>query len=568
MIFGLVFVFCLSMVSAFSFSDIFGKATGKAIGNSDSISEVLDDIVNSVDSFDDVSIVVGDDAYLDIMASHTIERILPVIEEEGEGYFKKSSEVSGYQDKNLILVGGPCANPISEQITDLQGYNCDDWKYQEGESLIKVFDNGNGTAILVAGTSFYDTAKISEMIARYKHSSKLKTFDEVVIGTPLEGLCGNEICEEGETDENCFDDCSDEGSVQLTSGLLVQDFDVYGDYVVFVAPDRTVVKDSETLTDGDIPVSEDRFVYLYNLQTRELKKIGEGNSPRIYGDAIVYNDDSIVVYNLLTNEEKSLGHKSSNFKLDIFGDKIVWVEAGSITQATVEGGKYIPATYLPDKLMIHYIGVGNVGITKKLIDIPIKGVVFGGIYDESLVYQAPKYCEPEYCIEQYFGEVVNDDGTHSYEYEEIEQGDADILMYDLAKNKNIRITSDKNDQKFPSIYRDLIVWTDTRDIGEYGNTIYSYNLTNGEEKILEFSKKIKLGIPGMSTGLVFNSGRYITWTDDRNNNEDVYVFDLENDIEKRITYSFQSQGNAKIFGNKLVWIDHRNGGQDLFMAEL
>ena len=68
---------------------------------------------------------------------------------EGELTFK--------EDKNLILVGGPCANSIVEYFKEFP--KCKDWPLREGEAMIKYGKNGQNTALLIAGTTKEDTER-------------------------------------------------------------------------------------------------------------------------------------------------------------------------------------------------------------------------------------------------------------------------------------------------------------------------------------------------------------------------------------------------------------------------
>ena len=63
---------------------------------------------------------------------------------------KLASEVDAPSSNNLILVGGPCANPLVEELTDLR---CDTWDLGENQALIKLFANGDNVAMVVAGTT-------------------------------------------------------------------------------------------------------------------------------------------------------------------------------------------------------------------------------------------------------------------------------------------------------------------------------------------------------------------------------------------------------------------------------
>ena len=77
---------------------------------------------------------------------------------------KLASEVGSASDYNLILVGGPCANSLVE---DLFAYTCDGWSFQEGEAVVKLVDNGDKVAMLVAGTTADDTRRAAKAVADY-----------------------------------------------------------------------------------------------------------------------------------------------------------------------------------------------------------------------------------------------------------------------------------------------------------------------------------------------------------------------------------------------------------------
>jgi len=70
---------------------------------------------------------------------------------------KLDTEIAGSESMyNLILVGGPCANKAVEAVTDL-GVTCVGWELKTGEGMIKLAENGDKVAILVAGTNALDT---------------------------------------------------------------------------------------------------------------------------------------------------------------------------------------------------------------------------------------------------------------------------------------------------------------------------------------------------------------------------------------------------------------------------
>mgnify|MGYP003970637939 FL=1 len=75
---------------------------------------------------------------------------------------KLASEVGTASDYNLILVGGPCANDLVE---DVIGLSCGGWAYETGEAVVKLVENGDKVAMLVAGTVADDTRRAAKAIA-------------------------------------------------------------------------------------------------------------------------------------------------------------------------------------------------------------------------------------------------------------------------------------------------------------------------------------------------------------------------------------------------------------------
>ncbi|MBU2589311.1 MAG: hypothetical protein KKB39_00950 [Nanoarchaeota archaeon] len=76
--------------------------------------------------------------------------------------YMKASEVSDPTMFNLIVVGGPCANSLAASVFDM---SCDGWSLAEGEAVVKLVDNGNKVAMLVAGTTALDTQRAGKAVA-------------------------------------------------------------------------------------------------------------------------------------------------------------------------------------------------------------------------------------------------------------------------------------------------------------------------------------------------------------------------------------------------------------------
>lgn len=94
---------------------------------------------------------------------------------------KLASEVTDATDYNLILVGGPCANTLVE---DLFALTCDGWAYESGEAVVKLVDNGDRVALLVAGTDADDTRRAAKALASYDEYT-FSGSEAMVSGTSL-----------------------------------------------------------------------------------------------------------------------------------------------------------------------------------------------------------------------------------------------------------------------------------------------------------------------------------------------------------------------------------------------
>jgi len=485
--------------------------------NESSVAEALNNIVSSTKSYTDVAIVYGDTAAeQDNLGALMISDIFKIFdEEEGRApYVKKASEITNLQNQNLILIGGPCANAISEQITDEQGYNCNDWKFKQGESVVKTFQNGQKIIILVAGTGMQDTWKISDSIRRYQKSDKLKTSEEVLFETPAGGKCGNDICETKENNHNCAEDCSDEGSIQLTSGLEVKRFDISGDYIVFEASSSY----------GSSP-----DVYAYNLKTNEPTKIGKGDYPKIDGNNIVFTGrqniagtewPNVMLYHIPSKKTTVLAdaeQKTYYVSPNIYGNNVIWEKYNE---------KYEDRDK-PYGLYYYHIDSKN---TELLTDIDRNKYLDLDIYQEYIAYE--------------------DEGN--------------IYLFNIKNKQTKKITSDEERQGLPVLYKDKVAWVDGRTAAEGNKGIYMYDISANKENRLPLTEFDQ----GIGYGAISFQDNKIIWTDYRNGNGDIYYYDLDKNTERRININYQIQSDGKLNRDYAVWIDTRNNGQDLYSLKL
>ncbi|MBI5872006.1 hypothetical protein HZB88_02885 [archaeon] len=108
---------------------------------------------------------------------------------------KKHTDIEdSYADYNLILVGGPCADPLVETVF---GLTCDGWAYSEGEALVKLAENGDKVALLISGTTGDDTTRAAVALANYEDYGFEDT-EALVKGTSLTDITVEKVTETAE----------------------------------------------------------------------------------------------------------------------------------------------------------------------------------------------------------------------------------------------------------------------------------------------------------------------------------------------------------------------------------
>jgi len=92
---------------------------------------------------------------------------------------KFDSEISSVSAQNLIVVGGPCVNTVAAELMGNPS-NCAEG-FTPGVARIKLFENGDSVAMLVAGYSADDTTLAGEVIAT--RASELSGMESTVEGS-------------------------------------------------------------------------------------------------------------------------------------------------------------------------------------------------------------------------------------------------------------------------------------------------------------------------------------------------------------------------------------------------
>jgi len=101
---------------------------------------------------------------------------------------------------------------------------------------------------------------------------------------------------------------------------------------------------------------------------------------------------------------------------------------------------------------------------------------------------------------------------------------------------------------YPAVSGDIIVWEDYRN--GFGD-VYLYDLSNRTETRITADANDQLR-PVVS-------GNIVVWHDNRNGNWDICTLDLSTGIERQLTTDPADQFYAAISGDIIVWEDNRNG---------
>ena len=79
------------------------------------------------------------------------------------GSAKLASEVADVTAQNAVVVGGPCANSAAAA---LMGNPSPCYAgFTDGEAMVKLYENGGNTALLVAGSTADDTRTAAKLVA-------------------------------------------------------------------------------------------------------------------------------------------------------------------------------------------------------------------------------------------------------------------------------------------------------------------------------------------------------------------------------------------------------------------
>ena len=157
----------------------------------------------------------------------------------------------------------------------------------------------------------------------------------------------------------------------------------------------------------------------------------------------------------------------------------------------------------------------------------------------------------------------------------------DVFMLDLATGAVSQITTDLHAQIEPRISGDTVVWLDSRNMEteEFPPRydVYSYDLKTGVEQRLTTTTSIIEDSLSISGGIVaWSDARYAVQRPGKrqgitDQNNEVFVYDLAKNVERRITENAGNDMQPCVDGRRVVWLrqpDPLRVNCDIFLYDL
>jgi len=129
----------------------------------------------------------------------------------------------------------------------------------------------------------------------------------------------------------------------------------------------------------------------------------------------------------------------------------------------------------------------------------------------------------------------------------------DIMGYDFVNGNEFTICDAANDQKYPKISGNYVVWEDYRNDASHSD-IYGYDLTTNTEFAI-CTAELTQESPGVS-------GNLVAWSDQRNGGSgffDIYVYNLTTSTEASVYSSSNVIFKTCIDGDKIAWEEQVSG---------
>lgn len=301
--------------------------------------------------------------------------------------------------------------------------------------------------------------------------------------------------------------------IELKSGNLLKLTDEYNPGKKNMKIRGKTVVWSDRIKEDGIKLNYD--IYLRDLEEGKETKItlsdGDQQYPDTYGDYLVYQDYTfgnwqIILTNLKTGKTERIATKNNNQYPSIYKNIVVWHE----------------------KINKEFsVSVYNIDTkeTKKITKPNNSKDSYPEIYEDIITWQR-----------------TSEDGT-------------DVCYAKTSDLKVGCVESVENQKQRPRLFQNTIVWEDYRS-GK--PEIYSYNIDTKEEKLI------------VSEGYPFNASVYenkIVYESSKEGEiNNIYLYDLKTNEEKRLKPSSRAQTNPSIYDNLVVWEEYKkaNSGESLW----
>ncbi len=150
-------------------------------------------------------------------------------------------------------------------------------------------------------------------------------------------------------------------------------------------------------------------------------------------------------------------------------------------------------------------------------------------------------------------------------------GDWDIYAADIwQRNKPAEapVSFIENDQQSPAIWGDIVVWEDNffGDWDIYAADISDFDRLSRAEPNNPVEFAITTNESSQTNPDIDNN--IVVWQDYRNNNWDIFGYNLTTQEEFQITDDTHDQTDPAISGNVVVWQDNRNGNSEIYAVVL
>ncbi len=321
---------------------------------------------------------------------------------------------------------------------------------------------------------------------------------------------------------------------------------VTGQYVDFVQITNDTYHQSRPVIDGNYIVYEDNRggglsdIYLYNRVTKAEVALTsdpavESTHPDISGNRIVWSDN-----------------RSGDWEIYIYNTNTPHIDPQPLF--VWEGDQIEPA--------IH----GNVMVFSDEKPGPCSYNIYLYEFDSGVLTRLTDDTDGDQRNPDVYGNYVV--------WQDQRSGDWDIYMYTIPTRKETQLTDDPAYQSHPAIHGNRVVWQDYRN-GNWdiylhhitfglGNAFYNFDWPVWSQSIGHFNSEDQM-YPAIY-------GDYVVWEDYRSGDWDLYLYTFINDIggwPSQILDEDFDQKNAAMFEEFVVFQDERDndGGTDIWQWE-